>query len=100
MNTLGLPQEHGSMNRQLLLKWLQLFRKFANSSVLDKVLLIVDGHPSHNGIEALTFAIDERNYDVKSFSSLHASYAALGCSFFFLPINIYYNYNFMVESTC
>lgn len=56
LGTLGLYQENGWMNSELFLRWLQHFKKFANPTISEKVLLIVDGHSSHKGYEVLTFA--------------------------------------------
>lgn len=54
--TLGVAQQSGWMTTDIYLKWLKHFQSFVKSSINDKVILIVDGHASHKGIECLEFA--------------------------------------------
>lgn len=54
--TMGIAQESGWMTTAVFYKWLVHFQLHVKASLDDKVLLIVDGHISHKGIESLTFA--------------------------------------------
>lgn len=54
--TLGVAQPSGWMTTDLFLKWLKHFQSFVKSSIDDKVILIVDGHVSHKGLETLEYA--------------------------------------------
>lgn len=54
--TLGVAQPSGWMTTDLFLKWLKHFQNVVKSSIADKVILIVDGHASHKGIEPLEYA--------------------------------------------
>ncbi|KAH9632846.1 hypothetical protein HF086_013633 [Spodoptera exigua] len=54
--TLGVAQQSGWMTTELYLKWMKHFQSFVKSSTEDKVILIVDGHASHKGIETLEYA--------------------------------------------
>lgn len=56
--TLGIAQESGWMTTNVFYKWLVHFQSHVKASLEDKVLLIVDGHISHKGIESLSFAKD------------------------------------------
>lgn len=54
--TIGIAQESGWMTTEVFLKWLKHFQTHVRASVDNKVILILDGHASHKGIDALTFA--------------------------------------------
>ncbi|KAH9630861.1 hypothetical protein HF086_014602 [Spodoptera exigua] len=54
--TLGIAQESGWMTTAVFYKWLVHFQLHVKASLDDKVLLVVDGHISHKGIESLKFA--------------------------------------------
>ncbi|CAG5003822.1 unnamed protein product [Parnassius apollo] len=54
--TMGIAQESGWMTTVVFYKWFVHFQLHVKASLDDKVLLIVDGHISHKGIESLTFA--------------------------------------------
>lgn len=54
--TLGVAQESGWMTTAVFYKWLKHFQSYVKASVENKVLLILDGHISHKGIDCLTFA--------------------------------------------
>lgn len=54
--TIGIAQETGWMNADIFVKWLRHFQSYAKASVDEKVLLVVDGHASHKGIDCLSYA--------------------------------------------
>lgn len=55
-STLGVPQQSGWMTTDIFFKWIKHFQSFVKASVNDKIILIVDGHASHKGIETLEYA--------------------------------------------
>lgn len=54
--TLGVAQQSGWMTTEIFLKWMKHFQSFVKASIDDEVILIVDGHASHKGIETLEYA--------------------------------------------
>lgn len=54
--TLGIAQESGWMTTEVFLKWLKHFQTYAKANLEDKVILILDGHASHKGIDALNYS--------------------------------------------
>lgn len=54
--TIGLAQQSGWMTTEIFLKWMKHFQRFVKASIDDKVILIIDGHASHKGIETLEYA--------------------------------------------
>nr|CAI5842251.1 unnamed protein product [Callosobruchus analis] len=49
-------QEKGWMTSEILCKWLKHFVRYNKASNENRVLLLLDGHSSHKGLDALQFA--------------------------------------------
>lgn len=88
--TLGVAQESGWMTSELFVKWLKHFQSHVKASIHDKVLLILDGHASHKGLEALNFA-KENGIDILCFPPhcTHRMQPLDVC--FYGPLKIYFN---------
>ncbi|KAJ4427599.1 hypothetical protein ANN_25247 [Periplaneta americana] len=65
-DSIGEAQSNGWMTSQLFLKWMQHFAHYANPSVQNPVLLILDGHISHKDLEVITYA---RNQNIHMLST-------------------------------
>lgn len=53
VRSIAYCQENGWMNSEIFLKWLKHFVQHVKPSVENKVLLILDGHSSHMGLEVM-----------------------------------------------
>lgn len=88
--TLGLVNESGWMTGELFLQWLKHFKEYANPSVENKVLLLVDGHSSHKHVDVLTYA-KENGILMISFPP-HCTHRLQPLDVaFFGPLKIYYS---------
>ncbi|KAK9710092.1 DDE superfamily endonuclease [Popillia japonica] len=54
--SIHFAQEKGWMTTEIFCKWLKHFLRYTKASKDNKVLLLLDGHGSHKGLDALEFA--------------------------------------------
>lgn len=54
--SVGFTQDHGWMDTNTFVKWLQHFIKYVKPTKEEKVLLLLDGHISHKSLEAQELA--------------------------------------------
>ncbi|KAJ8935182.1 hypothetical protein NQ318_006476 [Aromia moschata] len=83
-------QEKGWMTTEIFLKWLKHFLRYTKASKENPVLLLLDGHGSHKGLQAMEFA-KENGIIIFCFPahcSHHVQPLDVG---FFRPLHTYYD---------
>lgn len=87
--SISFAQEKGWMTSEIFTKWLQHFLRYTKASNDNKVLLLLDGHGSHKGLESLEFA--KANGIVVFCFPAHCSHHVQPLDVgFFRPLHTYY----------
>lgn len=86
----AFTQEHGWMDKNIFLRWLDHFVKNVKPTTQDKVLLMLDGHISHKSLEAQVFA--KANGIILFCFPPHCTYRVQPLDVaFFGPLTTFYN---------